>query len=414
MNRLEKSYGLRTVCVLISALAVVALAVITAFHTTAAIASNPDTPIGKANGLRLVVMDPVTRASRLRSLLGPALQPPAPDSRGCTSPTSPTLSPAQSLTSSPGFNPVQASPSATEPFTLVVLPDTQIYSESHPRIFTSQTQWIRDSKDQDNIGFVVHVGDLVEESHEEYQWANADASISILDGVVPYSLAVGNHDMASNGAVKHRAESVKYFDAYFPSSRYEEETWYGGRMGEGNENSFSYFSAGGMDFVVITLEFGPRDEVLDWANEIVSTHRDMRVIVATHSYMYNDETRVDGEDGWNPRRMRISFCDNVGEKMWDKFVKLHPNIFLVLSGHSLGDGVGRLTSTGVHGNPVHQLVANYQMLPKGGEGWLRVMRFAPADNKIYVKTYSPLFDTYKTDPENSFVLDYDMSRTSGR
>ena len=277
----------------------------------------------------------------------------------------------------------------------------------------SQTEWVRARKDQDNIVFVVHVGDIVNDSDEEYQWVNADAGVSILDGVVPCVLAVGNHDMASNGAVHDRRESVKHFDAYFPANRYEGGTWYGGRMGERNENSVSYFRAGGMDFMVMTLEFGPRDEVLEWANEIVSTHKDKRVIISTHSYMYSDDTRVGRKDGWSPRRFRISYCDNVGEEMWDEFVKLHPNVFLVVSGHSLDDGAGRLTSTGIQGNLVHQLVGNYQMLPEGGEGWLRVMKFVPAENKIYVTTYSPLLDKYMTDPENSFVLDYAMSQASG-
>ncbi len=277
----------------------------------------------------------------------------------------------------------------------------------------SQTEWVRARKDQDNIVFVVHVGDIVNDSDEEYQWVNADAGVSILDGVVPYVLAVGNHDMASNGAVHDRRESVKHFDAYFPANRYEGETWYGGRMGERNENSVSYFRAGGMDFMVMTLEFGPRDEVLEWANEIVSTHKDKRVIISTHSYMYSDDTRVGRKDGWSPRRFRISYCDNVGEEIWDELVKLHPNVFLVVSGHSLDDGAGRLTSTGIQGNLVHQLVGNYQMLPEGGEGWLRVMKFVPAENKIYVTTYSPLLDKYMTDPENSFVLDYAMSQASG-
>ena len=84
----------------------------------------------------------------------------------------------------------------------------------------SQTEWVRARKDQDNIVFVVHVGDIVNDSDEEYQWVNADAGVSILDGVVPYVLAVGNHDMASNGAVHDRRESVKHFDAYFPANRY--------------------------------------------------------------------------------------------------------------------------------------------------------------------------------------------------
>lgn len=60
--------------------------------------------------------------------------------------------------------------------------------------------------------------------------------------------------------------------------------------------------------------------------------------------------------GWNPHAYKILDKDcNDGEEMWEKFVKKHENIFMVLSGQIMGKGVGRLTSRGDHGNDVHQL-----------------------------------------------------------
>jgi len=176
----------------------------------------------------------------------------------------------------------------------------------------------------------------------------------ILDGVVPYSVAVGNHDLFNGGDTEDRAESVKIYNQYFPPSRYECTEWYGGHMGEGNENSFSFFKAGGMEFMVLSLEYYPRDTVLAWANQVVSENED-------HAYMSIDDTRIGEDSNWGPQSHTISRDDgNHGEEMWEEFVKFHPNFFLVLSGHALGDGVGRLTSTGVEGNEVHQLLANYQ------------------------------------------------------
>jgi hypothetical protein len=75
-------------------------------------------------------------------------------------------------------------------FTLVVLPDTQYYSAYYPHIFTQQTQWIVDSKDELNTVFVTHVGDIVEywDTFEQH-WIHANDSMSVLDDVVPYGLA---------------------------------------------------------------------------------------------------------------------------------------------------------------------------------------------------------------------------------
>jgi len=44
----------------------------------------------------------------------------------------------------------------------------------------------------------------------------------------------------------------------------------------------------------------------------------------------------------------------------------------------------------------------------GGNGYLRIMRFSPANNKIFVETYSPMLEAYLTDAANEFELDYDM------
>jgi len=78
---------------------------------------------------------------------------------------------------------------------------------------------------------------------------------------------------------------------------------------------------------------------------------------------------------------------NDGDEIWEKLVRKHRNIFLVLIGHILNDGLGKLTSIGDKGNQVHQILANYQMKKNGGNGWLRIMKFLPAENKIIIPEF---------------------------
>ena len=47
-----------------------------------------------------------------------------------------------------------------EQFSIVVLPDTQFYSQSNPAIFEAQTQWIVDNMAAENIIHVSHLGDI--------------------------------------------------------------------------------------------------------------------------------------------------------------------------------------------------------------------------------------------------------------
>jgi len=290
-----------------------------------------------------------------------------------------------------------------KPFSIIALPDTQLYSEQYPEIFMKQTNWIKANKDSLNIVCVVHEGDITNRNSEK-EWIAANNAMSILDDVVPYFLAIGNHDMAEGGTAKTR--DTQFFNKYFPVSRFENKSWYGGNFNNKSKNAYYYFKTNNMKFLVFCLEFGARDEVLTWANEVVSSHKKHKVILVTHCYMYSDDTRVGEGDSWNPHNYGCK--GNDGDEIWDKFVRKHENIFLFLSGHILNDGLGRLTSTGDHGNDVHQVLANYQMKENGGNGWLRIMTFLPGENKILFRTYSPLLKEYATDDQNQFELNYEL------
>jgi hypothetical protein len=157
--------------------------------------------------------------------------------------------------------------------------------------------------------------------------------------------------------------------------------------------------------MILAIEYGPTDEVLEWAGTLVRANADKRVIVATHSYMYDDDTRLGPGDDFSPHKSHSSYND--GEKMWEKFVRHHPNIFMVVSGHVKGTGVGRLSSRGDRGNTVHQMLSNYQHLESGGDGWLRILKFIPGERKVIVRTYSPWLQKFHDGPRQSFELELD-------
>lgn len=287
-------------------------------------------------------------------------------------------------------------------FILVALPDTQFYSESYPEIFRCQTNWIARVASDLNVRFVVHLGDLTNDNSPG-EWSVAHDAMSRLDGHVPYAVVAGNHDLGPHGSAAIRDSTL--FDEYFPLGEVAQMPWYGGSESGTRDNAYYFLDVGDQKLLVLCLEFGPRDEVLAWANRVVTDFSDRSVIVVTHCYMNWDDTRVGDEDEYNPHTYGCG--GNTGEQIWDKFVSLHSNILLVLSGHILNDGVGRLTSTGIRGNTVHQLLSNYQTLPDGGEGWLRILRFRPSDQCIDVITYSPWLDRYASDSQNQFTLTWD-------
>ena len=284
-------------------------------------------------------------------------------------------------------------------FTVVLLPDTQNYSESYPDTYVSQTRWIKDRKQADNIKFVIHLGDIVQNyNNSEEEWKVADRAHQVLDGDVPYSVLPGNHDMEYVN--KKLLRNTRLYNKYFSPARFEKSSWYGGHMGETNDNNYCFFEAAGTKFMVLSLEYAPRNETLDWANKVVAAHPERRVIVATHCYMRPKER--DTQSG-----RAYGLADNSGQDVWEKFVRKHANIFLVVSGHVLGAGMQ--TSTNDAGRPVHEMLVDYQGLSNGGDGWLRILRFAPAENKIHIEAYSPLLDKHNKDAAHTFTLDYQMT-----
>ncbi len=288
----------------------------------------------------------------------------------------------------------QQNAGADESFTVVLLPDTQFYSESYPDTYVRQTQWIRDRAEQDNIKFVIHLGDIVQTSTKQSEWEVASRAMRLLDDAVPYSVVPGNHDMDIE------TRSSASYNEHFSPARFAGRAWYGGQMGESNDNNFCFFEASGMKFMVVSLEFAPRDEALEWAAGVTRRYPDHRVIVATHCYL--------GTTGRNTTCATTSpDAGNSGEQIWQKFVRRQPNIFLVVSGHVAG--VALQASTNDSGGKVIEMLTDYQALPNGGNGWLRSLQFVPGENKIYVKAYSPLLDVTNDDPRHSFSLGFEMT-----
>ncbi len=145
-------------------------------------------------------------------------------------------------------------------FSVVVLPDTQFYSESHPAIFTAQTQWIVNNSANYNIQFVLGEGDIVNVADTPAQWQNADAAVKLLDNAnIPYVLPLGNHDY---DGFNPSARGTTAFNTYFGPSRYANYSWYmGGYPGGTNDNFYAVFTVNGKQYLILALEFLPRQAV---------------------------------------------------------------------------------------------------------------------------------------------------------
>ncbi|QEG34243.1 metallophosphoesterase [Bythopirellula goksoeyrii] len=304
-------------------------------------------------------------------------------------------------------------------WTLAVLPDTQDYTEFGLSHFTTQTQWIADHAVSHNIQYVLHEGDVTEHNNTT-QWDRGLTSMNILNGVVPYAIAPGNHDYGPSGFSANRNTLFNDPGYFGAGSPYANQASVGGFFEAGKtDNSYHTFSAGGQDWLVLAMEWAPRDSVLTWANQVVTDHPDHQAMLVTHAYMYYDETRYDWAtkgttQQWNPHSYPLENNPgetvNDGQEIWDGLVSQHENFRFTFSGHVLGDGTGFLSSAGDQGNIVHQMLSNYQFKTQGGNGDMRLLEFLPDGETVIVRTYSPVLDRYDTKYDQEFILNLNELR----
>lgn len=286
-------------------------------------------------------------------------------------------------------------------FTIVVIPDTQGYrgraTKATPQstepltnsVFQNHTRWITENLRAQNIVFVSHVGDIVDINNAE-QWTLARECLDRLHGVVPYSLTVGNHDMTSKG-------DASLYQRFFPAERFRGFAWYGGSYGHNrpehnvsanNVNSYQLFSAGGLDFLHVSLECNAPDDVLAWADGLLRQHARRRAIITTHMDLGPIE-RPKGNEGYiKDPKGRMNWVKihgtrgNSAVQMWDKLFRKHANLGFIFSGDQSRTTAMRLAARGDAGNTVHSLLSDYT-----SSGPLRVYRFVPSANEVRVITY---------------------------
>jgi len=303
-------------------------------------------------------------------------------------------------------------PIADGSFTVAVLPDTQNYSEKFPATYHAQTEWIVANAKDRRIAAVLHLGDVTNRNSPA-EWKVAREAMSKLDGHVPYFMCPGNHDYGPGGGCADRSSG---FSEAFPLASLRGKPTFGGiydKEPDRTENSYHLFEAAGRQFLVICLEFGPRADVVRWANEVAAKYPQRQAILVTHAYMYYDETRYDWKkygqkQRWNPHNYKVAAAtgDDVsdGQELWDKLVSRHGNFALTLNGHVLEDGLGRIVTPTPAGRDVPQVLVNFQMKPKGGDGWLRLMEFRADGTTVDVRDYSPLLNRQNESKQNRFEM----------
>lgn len=309
-------------------------------------------------------------------------------------------------------------------FTIAFLGDTQNYSTYYPGIFNQVTQWLADNKAARNIQFVVQDGDIVN-SDVTKEWSNARAAMDRLNGVLPYAVVRGNHDV---GSQFDQASRFGPGSPYSQQSTLVDHYEVPGQPNFDMRNTVHKFEAGGQKFMVVTLDVSAGNDVVAWANGVIAANPDRRVILDTHAYMYDGGGRFNNAaDPENPGKTFDQSRDQLlrtgtdpeapynsavyggqdAETLWNNLGSKHANVSLILSGHQFEDfdQFKYHVDAGVAGNTVYELLVDPQHMANGGNGWIRLLEFDPNGTTVHVKTYSPYLNQWDTSPDNFFDIE---------
>ena len=255
-------------------------------------------------------------------------------------------------------------------YSIAVVGDPQHNVQYQPETFAKLYDWLYANAADKKMAFMLGLGDITNDDTDE-QWAYSLENIAKLDGVIPYALTRGNHDGSA--------------DSY--SARFD-NTLYAAAIGDNyylnRANSYQKFKAGDINYLVITLNYNPSDAELAWAKGIADANPYHRVIVITHSNL----------------SQRASLSTH-GENVWNKFVKLCPNVEMVLSGHVINDKVLHVESKGDAGNVVNQFMVNGQCVDctlvyadKEAAGLVAMFYFDESGKNLKVEYYSTTYGKY--------------------
>ena len=264
-------------------------------------------------------------------------------------------------------------------YSLAIIPDTQMSNKNYPRTYEKLYDWLAENAEKENIQYVIGVGDITD-ADSDTEWERAVENHNKLNGIVPYAVAIGNHDSSAQ------------FNKYFNTEDYNTtlEGSYDGNI----ENSYTTFTVGNHKYLLMTLGIGPEDKILEWAGQVIGAHPDHNVIVTTHCYMDDDGTTLDRGDGG---AAVFSGGYNNGDDMWNKLFAKYENMSLVVCGHIGTDQVMVTRTEGVNGNVVTQMITDFQTedhIYAGGLGIVTMLYFSEDGKDVHVLNYSANYDKY--------------------
>ena len=287
-------------------------------------------------------------------------------------------------------------------YTIAFLPDVQFTTEFFAGNLSPIFDYLLDNKDALNLQYLIGLGDLTN-SNTQAEWSLIQYQTSRLDGIIPYSLIRGNHDVTHNN-------SEPLYDAYYsdPSKPYYQHVAANGGFQDpsSTKNSYLLFTVGQVDYMILNIDFAATNDVLEWADGVLSQYPNHRVIMVTHGYLYSNGHLLTDETVYAPSMYNPSWISSNG--YWDKLLRKHANVAMVVSGHIGVDDIICTEAVGDNGNTVYQILSDPQYSDEnaGGLGFITLMHVTEDGSIARMESYSTVKQMYFRERNYDLKLEF--------
>ena len=279
------------------------------------------------------------------------------------------------------------------------------------------TQWVLDDPQGFNFRLGIAPGDIVQtpfgctttscvalvsptdpDNPANQEADRLDAAFNVLYGVLPVIFSSGNHDADGPVGKTFGGYLNRWGEPFWETRAAQTPAWMfiASDLGEPSThpqegaglNHFHLISIGkGRTIGVLSLSLDPPQVAVDWANSVLDDYSDTPTVVVSHSLIAPNGARTGGVPGYPP---------GLGGVQWAvQLVDTHPQIFLVVTGHSTGgepDHPGKAYFLQTNSSPdrTHlELLHNMQGRAEGGSGFLGIITITPSLKLCEVLSYSP-------------------------
>ncbi len=313
---------------------------------------------------------------------------------GCTGPvripdTTPAVTETQTETEAVTESP-EPDPDADGLFSFAVMPDTQgeVRNTYHleKKSFRNRCEWLIENREALDLRAVLHTGDMVNcASLAPDQLAvAADGMYLLHEAGIPMALALGNHDTgavgpdgsAKSSATRTEVRETEHFNATFPIDMFPDFVPYE----EGKiDNGYQILEAGGVKWMLLSLELWVRLPILKWAEEVIAANSDCNVVIITHSFLKGDGKIYGGNGGYG--EMHPTY-------MWVNIFKKYENLKMILCGHTGSSAVH--VDYGEAGNKVAMILGCFH---SNEANPVRILEIDTKNGTIRGKVHIPLTES---------------------